>query len=439
MNYEEFNSFQKSEYEHIATAHFETIKQVSDYFRYYLLIAAAPSFLLIFLSKDGVISIKDIMEKHTQPYNNLTGTFFLILAVVAYFVCWYIISLRHDAILYARTVNGIRKYYYQEFNTFNHTKEISYRLLPKKIYQPRYLEITLFMPVIITIALINSIYFGLGLMLLFKLSAPNFYLIIFASVFFIGHIFIYIYLSNYRENYYMKSHKIGIDIDGVLNKHRSQFSKILENVTGKILDPEKIDTIPVHENPALNVSSLDELRVFNTLEYWTTMPPIQEKFDELEKLKKIWGFKIFIFSKRGWPEFNKLPATELSGYEAQWKDKNIKSITKSWLESNGIKYDQLIIESGNTDISETTFSIFKKVFWRPKVKRVITRNRFQISKRKNIRYFVDDDPNIINKLANICDYVFVMHQPYNSKSTFPQNVIRVRSWFEIFDHIRKIG
>jgi uncharacterized HAD superfamily protein len=436
----DFNDFQKSEFEHIATAHFETIKQVSDFFRYYLLIASAPSILIIFFGTAGLISIKNILEFHSEPYNSLMGLFFLILSMAGYFVCWYIVNQRHDAILYARTVNGIRKYFYHEGIEFDPPKDRSYRVLPKKIFQPKYFEKTLFLPVILVMALINSIYLGFGMFLLFKIPGL-FWPITWGTLFSILHFSTYFGLSYYRENYYMQTHKIGIDIDGVLNKHRVHFCKILNEITQKVLDPDNIKIIPVHEDPTLNVSDLDERRVFNTVGYWENMPPIQEKFEEIEKLKKIWGFKIYIFSKRDWPEFSKIPPNELASFKEQWQDKSINDITKNWLGKYGIQYDQLVLEKGNADISDTTFSFFKKVYWSRTGKKILTQNRFQMSKKKNIRYFVDDDPIIAKKLSDICDYVFLMDQPYNRDPNykFPPNVIRVSSWFDIFKNIRLFG
>lgn len=439
MDQKEFNEFQKSEYNHIATAHFETVKQVSEYIKYYLIIMSAPSVLLIFFGKDGVVSFDDLINSHLEPLNTLMGLFFTALGFLSFFVCWYIINIRHDAILYARTVNGIRKYFYEEGSEFDPVREVSYRVLPKKIFQPRYLEFTLFSPILFAVALINSSYLFCGLFLLFKTEYFSWPVII--GLFWLSlHFVLYFLLSYYRDNYYMRSHKIGIDIDGVLNKHREHFCKILPKVSkGKTLDPEKIDIIPIHENPSLGVTNLDEKRVFNSIDYWTEMPPIQEAFEELEKLKKLFGYKIYIFSKRDWPSYKGLDQKEIREYEKKWFDNDILSITKKWLKKHDISYDQLTLEKGNTDLSDTTFSVFKKVYWNSDGKEIVTNNRFQISKRKNIRFFVDDDPNIVEKLSNICDYVFLMNQPYNKEYKCPANVIRVVNWFEIYKHIRRLS
>ena len=79
------------------------------------------------------------------------------------------------------------------------------------------------------------------------------------------HFFIYLWYAEHREDSYLKSHIIGIDIDGVLNDHRQHFCVLLEKNTGKKIDKEKIITIPVHECPGLGVTREDEQKVFYTI------------------------------------------------------------------------------------------------------------------------------------------------------------------------------
>ena len=66
-------------------------------------------------------------------------------------------------------------------------------------------------------------------------------------------------------------------------------------------------------------------------------------------------------------------------------------------------------------------------------------NRFQISQRKQIRIFVDDDPAKVRKLANICDLVFLFDQPYTRRmGRLLPNVERARSWEQLYRYIRDI-
>jgi len=68
-----------------------------------------------------------------------------------------------------------------------------------------------------------------------------------------------------------------------------------------------------------------------------------------------------------------------------------------------------------------------------------TKNRFYISRKKKIRFFVEDDPEKASKLGYLCDIVFLLDQPYNKDVdySFPNNVIRVKTWDEIYRQVRK--
>ena len=99
----------------------------------------------------------------------------------------------------------------------------------------------------------------------------------------------------------------------------------------------------------------------------------------------------------------------------------IDIITKCWLQKKGIKYDTLTIERGSEDVSDPQ-GHFK--------------NRFYISKKKKICFFVEDDFEKASKLAYICDVVFLIKQSYNQNKKIPKNVIEVDSWKAIYDGIK---
>jgi len=95
---------------------------------------------------------------------------------------------------------------------------------------------------------------------------------------------------------------LGIDIDGVLNKHRDQFSLLLYEKTGRKIDPDDITVLPVHEDDTLNVKREDERLVFNDPKYWTDMPVIEDAANVIQKLRNMFNIKICIFTHRPWPE-----------------------------------------------------------------------------------------------------------------------------------------
>lgn len=82
--------------------------------------------------------------------------------------------------------------------------------------------------------------------------------------------------ANHREFKYLQSNAIGVDIGGVLNKHRHQFSELLKKNTGKTLGPEEITKIPVRDIQGKDISIDDELAVFNDPDYWIKMPVMDD-------------------------------------------------------------------------------------------------------------------------------------------------------------------
>lgn len=266
---------------------------------------------------------------------------------------------------------------------------------------------------------------------------------------------------------------MGVDIDGVLNKHRHHFCKLLNELVQKQLDPEQITSIPVHENQDLGVSRTDERKVFNDPRYWVEMPCINDAAYNIEKLRNLFKLKIYIFTHRPWPSkeiygnkniykkwmgtasqllvqfpcatskllrilrsSKNLSRTGISKLVDRFVDTRMETtirhfalrpidvITKHWLHSNSIQYDKLVIERGSEDISDP-----QGEFW----------NRFYVSRKRKIRFFVEDDHEKASKLAYICDIVFLMKQPYNQGKKLPSNVLLVSSWGEIYRWIRKLS
>jgi hypothetical protein len=95
-----------------------------------------------------------------------------------------------------------------------------------------------------------------------------------------------------------------------LNCHREDFCNKLKELKGIKIDPENISKIPVHECNKLGVklSQADEHAVFNDPSYWTSMKAMDNASDMLKRLKNMFGFKIYIFTWRPWP--NRATITE---------------------------------------------------------------------------------------------------------------------------------
>ena len=114
------------------------------------------------------------------------------------------------------------------------------------------------------------------------------------------HFFMYRFYSNHREFGYLKSNIIGIDIDGVLNRHRDHFCELVEEKTGRKIYPDQITHIPVHE---IGLTTLEEDNdVFNEPRYWIHMPIAYDSSPNMRKLRTTFKLKVLIFTHRAWPK-----------------------------------------------------------------------------------------------------------------------------------------
>lgn len=455
----DFKEYLLSEYSNIAQAHFKTIDTISTFFRNYLVIVSIPiSVLAIFI---GIFAGTEALRTVVLIRVPLSAIL-LAVSLAGIGVLLYIVNLRMDAILYARTINGIRKYFYDRA-ALDITTKLRTRGLPQSPYQPAYHEKAYFWPVVFSFAILNTLYFILALVgfsLRGELSQVGDILTNIpvwvwpiCAAFLASHFSLYYGYARYRETAYLRSHIIGVDVDGVLTQHRRQFCDLLKKNVGKKVDPDKITAIPVHECEDLNISRDDEKAVFNDPDYWISMPVQQGATDNLERIRNTFKFKIFIFTYRPWPNVEKMSANRKKQVTEEWNEalcsfrkrvkqaiallavgtkvqsfmhKPIDQITRLWLEEQELKYDKLIIEKGNEDIPDPRGHI---------------RNRFFKSREYKIKYFVEDDIEKAVKLAYICDVVFLLDQPYNQKTLdkLPSNVVRVRSWEEIYKQIRKLS
>lgn len=459
-----FDEFQLNEYNNISEAHFKTIEAISSFFKYYLTIIALPITLF---------SLYFEIDRSIPQNNDFDMAIRLLsfsISIIGFLMLLYIINLKLDSILYARTVNSIRKYFYDSSNGHVEDK-IKIRVLPQNSSQPPYYEVRYFIPVVTSFAFFNMMY---GYVVLFFFKSPialinglidgSIPLISYETwrigillVYFIAHFAAYKIKSDYREYAYLQSNSIGVDIDGVLNKHREQFCELIE----ADLDSSQITTIPIHENPSLEITKEMANAVFNNTKYWTEMPVLEDSSETLRKLKNSYDMRIDIFTHRPWPIVHNL----MDDFESEWKADAIEyirtsfmerhgcwwqeiycylllgfiklrflpipyiktnpvnEITKTWLNNNNFIYDSLIVERSSEDVARKSSKF---------------RNRFHYSRNNKYRYFVEDDPIKATKLAYLCDIVFLIKHPYNEYQIYPDNVIKVNSWGEIYQCIKKM-
>jgi len=172
----EFISYLKQEHSYIAEAHFKTIETISSFFKNYIALMTIPIVLIAYLFSRENISFLNFIPS-LQLYG---GTLLLVISIAGATVMIYIINLRLDAILYARTVNGIRKYFYDRAKVDINTK-LRMRILPQSPVVPAYHEVRYFLPVIVTFSLLNSFYYTLGYIAIMKYSECFFLSLTFAS------------------------------------------------------------------------------------------------------------------------------------------------------------------------------------------------------------------------------------------------------------------
>ncbi len=471
MASDKFHEFLLAEYDHIADAHFKTNETITSLFQQYFTIAALP-FTALAVAVGILGTIAD-----SRGALVLTSALLIVVAVTGLMVLIHMSNLRFDTLLYARTINALRKYYYDHNNSLELSSLIRMRVLPQSHLVPRYLEgfEGLMPPFVVTMTIVNVIYLYGGLVswqlaagtlepLLSATSVVNLVPGIFAAL----NVFAYIRLAQLREDKYLHSNIFGVDIDGVLNRQPIQFCDFLERNAHKRIELQAITTIPVHDIPKLGITREDERAVFNDPSYWIDMPADQDAAEVLGRLQNSMKLRVHIFTHRPWPLTGHLSDDAASQMRSEWSARSsafgaelsrsksiwtrarfwftslwrswwpyrarrirdwftretpIDSITKVWLSKHGFKYDALLIEKGSEEVADPSMEIH---------------NRFYASRTHLIRYFVEDDLVKAEKLAHVCDVVFLINQPYNQSTGLPKNVVRVAGWKEILVHMRQL-
>jgi uncharacterized HAD superfamily protein len=448
-----FQEFLLAEYDNIAEAHHNTVKSISEFFKHYILIMSLPITAAVLVLKPSdtvVMDIEHIFLDRPEVIPLFTG-FVMLLGLT---VLGYVSNLRCDALLYARAVNGIRRYF-SDLSELPVGGYANILALPRSTHVPPYHEPAIFGFVVGTFSLFGTGYFWAGLYLYYRIKVwPMDWLFhIFVPGFLLAtHYCVYYLVTRMRRKGLSSSPIIGIDIDGVLNDHRLQFTQVLSERLSKRLDPAQINVIPVHEIEGAGITIDDEEAVFNWPKYWTDMPVLNGASDATKKFRRL-GYKIFVFTYRPWPRIDKFSdQANKKAYWVAWNHESwlatpfywklmstlenvlgkrefltsriIRKVTINWLGANQIEYDHLVVERANVYTADP---------W------AHAKNRFLDSIRLNARFFVEDDLYKAIKLAYICEVVFLMNHPYNQKnaSELPPNIIRVESWKDIYSFIKR--
>jgi hypothetical protein len=155
-----YERFLLTEYNNIAQAHFNTNSAIATFFKHYLLIVSLPiSIALLIFGKESI----DLSQKYVGFIIYIIPTVFIVIFFVGFLVMLYIINLDCDAVLYARTVNGIRKYFI-EASKLDHSQLKEIVTLPTNINKPKYGGFHSLSFIILAFALINTLYLYIGLL-----------------------------------------------------------------------------------------------------------------------------------------------------------------------------------------------------------------------------------------------------------------------------------
>lgn len=171
----DFKDFLLKEYSHIVQAHFKSIETISAFFRYYLLIMSA--IILVPYTIAGKLELTELVMNNIY----LISIILFLISMIGVGVFCYVLNLRLDAILYARAVNGIRKFFY-DTSDIDIIYKLSMRTLPQSPSLPHYFEKSYFLPVVFVFLIINTFYANLALYTL-------------STVFYVNNAIDFVYIS----------------------------------------------------------------------------------------------------------------------------------------------------------------------------------------------------------------------------------------------------
>ncbi len=202
----DLTDFLLEEYMNVAQAYFNSHEVTAKWVKFYMITIASPFTIVLFVYKNNPSGF---------DYNNLPNTIsssFLLIGFLGTLLSFIILNSRLDSTLYARTVNGIRKYFKD-----NHVKVFpednidKYFVLPDNVNKPKFMKLGDLTILVIFMSVINSLYLSLGFAQLDNIrqfyakcisqNAMSFVLFMFV---FSSHWLFYYYNANKKAKYYGK-------------------------------------------------------------------------------------------------------------------------------------------------------------------------------------------------------------------------------------------
>lgn len=148
--------FMLTEYERISTAYFGLRDQVNEWFKAYLTLVGFPLTVLAAVMKLGNGADFSTDLNNLPP---IVAGLLTLVAFLGFFVCLSIISMRLEMILYARTINGIRRYFGHQDNVLR-----EFLILPTSDSVPPFYESwrAMFWQVLL-IGFLDGVIFAIGI------------------------------------------------------------------------------------------------------------------------------------------------------------------------------------------------------------------------------------------------------------------------------------
>ena len=265
---------------------------------------------------------------------------------------------------------------------------------------------------------------------------------VFYRVFFFLHFIIYFFYSKHKEFSYLKSDILGVDLTLLTNKFKAK----LDNNKQNIDEDEAIRILNSVESESLSKEhqlfciNKDLAQAINDLSYKFKFK-IYLFCDSFKNLRTI-DFNELIEQANhycndsfSYPFFKVILVITKKLNICSLNCLLIKYIARRILRLSSFVYDKLIFEDETHLRLEPVASYI---------------NRFNISRKRKIRFFVESDILRAIKLSFICNVVFLLSSQSNSNSEnnlrngnceqvkIPSNLIRVKSWDEILEQIERI-
>ena len=106
---QDFDDFFLKEYQRISEAYFSTMNSISQFMKHYVALASIPLALAALFGRPGYVreSVQGVLTA-----NPAVALFLLLLiCAVSFLLALYLFGLHLDAVLYAKTINGVRGYF----------------------------------------------------------------------------------------------------------------------------------------------------------------------------------------------------------------------------------------------------------------------------------------------------------------------------------------